>query len=68
MDHILHRLDDLTDVIWVILSKKIYITLIVSKNLCNIFFYPILMLALFIHVQSHSVTSLSRLQRQMCVM
>jgi len=34
----LHRLDDLTDVIWVILSKKKYITPVVSKNRYNIFF------------------------------
>ena len=41
MDHILHRLDDLTDVIWVILSKKKYITPIVCKNRCNIFFFTL---------------------------
>jgi len=68
MGHILHRLDNLTDVIWVILSKKIYITLVVSKNRCNIIFYPILKFALLIRTQFHSVTSLSRLRRQMCVM
>jgi len=39
MDHILHRLDDLIDVIMVILSKQKYITLVVSKNRCNIFFF-----------------------------
>ena len=39
MGHILHRLDDLTDVIWIILSKKKYITPVVSKNQCNIFIF-----------------------------
>jgi len=38
MGHILHRLYGLTDVIWVILSKK-KITPVVSKNRCNIFFF-----------------------------
>jgi len=41
MDHILHRLDDLTDVIWVILSKKKYITPVVSKNRYNILFFTL---------------------------
>jgi len=58
MNHILHRLYDLTDVIWVIMSKKKNITPVVSKNRYNTFlktdiiyfFYHILKFALLIRV------------------
>jgi len=65
MDHILHRLYDLINVIWVILSKKKNITPVVSKNQCNIFLFILFWSS---HWSFARNLTLSRLQRQMCVM
>jgi len=65
MGHILHWLNDLTGIIWVILSKKNILHRLLSK--IYILFYLILKLVLLIPVQSHPIMSLPSLQRQMCI-
>ena len=69
MGHILHQLDDLTDVIWVFLSKKnILHRLFLIIDVIYSFFYAILKFALLIRAQSHSITSFTTLKHQICVM